>query len=1139
MRSEKARGSVSSASFWKVCSCLVLMLAWCNSVRSQATTGSIVGRVTDVSEGVVPDADVAAKNQATGVVYRGKANASGDFALAYLPPGQYTVTITKTGFDAATIKDVEISIDQKQLLNFRLKIGAVNEVMVITALPTMLQTQSMETGEVINTQDILDLPLVNRNFLDFTLLTAGVVSANTAINSFGISVNGQRGYANSIMIDGIEATTNRTQDITVQPGVDSVQEFKIITSAYSAEYGRAAGGVVSVQTKSGTNNFHGDAYEFFRPNFTAARPFAFGGKEPPSSIKRHDYGGTLGGPIRKNKSFFFVSFERTKVENAFTEMDATPPLQMISVLPDGSVDLSKLVDPGPASTVIPIFNPFSPNPGNPQQFPGNIIPANLVSKAGLNTLFNFFPKPNRTGTGNGWFNNFQVFSPVTFTGNVGDARYDHNFSDKDRLSAVYHYGDSDQLTTDPYHGAIPVPGGGDADQANDEVLRNQELSVTETHIFSGRLVNEARFGYTRLREDLFSLLNNHDYSTQFGLGNISVPGFPATKAFPFIFLGTGYVSGGSTFKPFLELDSNFQFSDNVTVSSVGKHEFKFGGDYRRLNSNPNFSLFPTGFQFYGSYGFSATSNAFNTFYPNTFMFDGGVDLADLLLGFPQSVDIGLQLTRPHTRSWEMHYYFQDTYKLSPKLTLYAGIRYEFQAPYTEADNGASNYDPATDRLLLAGRGGNSAGLVNTRWNDFGPRLGIAYQLNPKTVLRGGYGFFYSPENDGREDILTKNFPFAVQTQFSNPIWKGPQAQYVLDTGVPRVTSPQIPSGASSILASSISNGGLETTFYENPKMKTGYSQSYNLTLQRELGSSFTVEAAYVGSVSHDLAYQIGNINQRGNQGSVVTKFLGQIQELTSAGWGRYNSLQVKVTKRVSRNLNFLAAYTYGHNLDNGPAPFDLGHVGNNTPQNPYNLSQEVASADDDIRHNFVFSGLYRLPIGKGQRFFGNWGNIQELIVGGWQINSIFVAHTGTPFNVIYNGGNNNCVGVRPDLVPGQPLSGPKTLMEYFNTAAFRAPAGSATDSCAFGDAGRNLLNGPGFVNADLSLFKEFKFKESFKLQTRLEAFNATNTPHFANPNSDCGGVSLPKTCAGASNFGEITRTIADMRTVQLAVKFIF
>jgi hypothetical protein len=1134
------RNSYTFRSWLLVIAGLLLILGGASRLTAQSTTGSIVGHIADPSKALVTGAGVTAVNQDTGVAYKGESNGNGDYVIYSVPPGTYTVSVEKTGFDKATIHDVVLAIDQKQLLNFQLKVGMVSESVIVSTAATLLQTQSMETGEVINTQDILDLPLNGRNFLDLTTLTPGVVSANTAINSFGISVNGQRGYANSIMIDGIEATTNRTQDITVTPGVDSVQEFKIITSAYSAEFGRAAGGVVSIQTKSGTNSFHGDAYEFFRPNFTAARPFGFGGaKVPAATLKRHDFGGTLGGPIRKNKSFFFASYEHTKQENAFTEMDGTPPLQMIKVLPDGSVDLSKLLDPG-SGQVIPIFNPYSPNPSNPQQFPGNIIPANLVSKAGLNTLFNFFPMPNSplTATGFGWYNNFQVFSPVTYTGNIGDGRFDHNFSDKDRLSVVYHYGDSDQLVTDPYHGAIPVPGGGDADQANHEELRNQELSVSETHFFNARIVNEARFGYTRLREDLFSLLNGHDYSTQFGLMNVNVPGFPATQGFPYIDLGTGYISGGSTYKPFLELDSNYQIADNVTISSVGKHEFKFGGDFRRLNSNPEYSLFPTGFQYYSSYGYSATSNNFNAFYPG-YMYDGGVDLADLLLGIPLYNAIGLQLTHPHTQSWEMHYYFEDTYKLSPKLTLYGGIRYEFQAPYTEANNGESNLDIATQSFLLAGRGSNSAALVNARWNNFGPRLGVAYQINSKTVIRAGYGFFYSPENDGREDILTKNYPFAIQNKYTNAYYAGPPFQYILDTGVPRITDPPIPPGASSIPWASISNGKLESTFYVNPNIKTGYSQSYNLTLQREISPSFTVEAAYVGSLSHDLPYQVGNINQVGNTANVVTPLLGQIQALYSAGWGQYHSLQLKATKRASRNLSFLASYTFGHNIDNGPAPFDLGHVGNNTPQNPYNLSQEVASADDDIRHNFVFSGLYRLPLGRGQRFFGNWGNVHELLLGGWQINTIFVAHTGTPFNVVYNGSNSNCAGVRTDLVPGVPLTGPRTLMEYFNTAAFVPPAGSMADSCSFGGAGRNLLYGPGFINADLSLFKEFQFKESFRVQTRLEAFNATNTPHFANPNSDCNGQSLPHNCGATANFGEITRTIADMRTVQLAVKLIF
>ncbi|MGB9404229.1 MAG: carboxypeptidase regulatory-like domain-containing protein [Candidatus Acidiferrales bacterium] len=1112
--------------------CGLILLAFCcaRNVGAQATTGSVYGRVGDPSKAVVAGASVVAENQATGVTYSGETDSNGNFSIHELPPGSYTVTVTKPGFATTTINNVELAIDQKQLLNFDLQIGAVTTVTTVTGEPTMLQTQSAETGEVIGTHDILDLPLLGRQFLDLVTLTAGVLPANGAVSSFSVSINGQRGYANSIMIDGIEATTNRTNDITVTPGVDSVQEFKILTSAYSAEYGRAAGGVVSIQTKSGTNAFHGDAFEFFRPNFTAARPFSFGGvAEPASSLKQHNYGGTLGGPIRKNKAFFFVSFERTKSSTAYTELDGTPPLEMINVLPDGSVDLSHMVDPG-SGTEIPIFNPASPNPADPLQFPGNVIPASMVSKAGFNTLFDFFPNPNLTGTNFGWFSNFQAYSPVTFTGNLGDARYDQEFSSKDHFSVVYHYGDSNQLTTDPYHGKTVVPGGGDADQANNEVLRNQELSVTETHVFNSRMLNEARFGYTRLREDLYSLLNGHDYSTEYGVGNVDVPSYPATEGYPYIYLGTGYITGGSTYKPYLELDSNFQFADNFTISSVGKHEFKFGADFRRLNSNPNFSLFPTGFQYYASYGFSATSNDFNAFYPNTYMFDGGSDIADLLLGIPESVDIGLQLTKPHTQSWEMHYYVQDDYKVSPKLTVNAGIRYEFQAPYTEASNGASNYDIATDSLLLAGRGGNSASLVNTRWNDFGPRLGIAYQIDSKTVIRAGYGFFYSPENDAREDILTKNYPFAIQAKYTNPFYTNGPYEYILDTGVPRDTNPPIPSGASSIPTTAIPNGSLETTFYEDPNMKTGYSQSYNVTLQRELASSFSVEVGYVGSVSHDLSYQIGNINQFGNISNYVTPNLGQIQTLDSAGWGEYSSLQIKVTKRASRNLSFLASYTYGHNIDNGPAPFDVGHVGANTPQDPYNLRGEVANADDDLRHNFVFSGLYRLPIGKGQRLFSNWGTVHELVLGGWQINGIFVSHTGTPLNVVFNGSNSNCAGVRPDLVPGQELRPPTVPGTYFNTAAFTAPAGSSTDSCAFGDAGRNILNGPGFVNADLSLFKEFPIKEFAKLQTRLEAFNSTNSPHFANPQSDMGSP---------SNLGVITGTVGNMRIIQLAAKFIF
>jgi Carboxypeptidase regulatory-like domain len=1127
----------------------MLQLVVAGSVWAQATTGSIVGSVNDPSKATVVGAEVVARNQETGVSYKGKTDGSGDYVLHNLPPGVYTVTVSNPGFETAEARDVKLDIDQKQLLNFELKLGQVTTVTTVSSTPTMLQTQTSELGTVIETADILDLPLNGRNFFDLATLVPGVVQVGGSINTFSLSVNGQREYANSIQIDGIETTTNRTQDITVIPSVDSVQEFKVSTSSYDAEFGRAAGGVISIQTKAGTNGFHGAAYEFYRPDNFAARTYSFGPTSTPSNIRQHQYGGTLGGPIKRNKVFFFVSYEGLIHNDLFTELASTPPIQMITVLPSGAVDLSRLVDPFTGKQD-PIFDPnvsIACGGSCSQQFAGNIIPADRVSKAGLNTLLNFFPKPNLAGVHNGFFQNFQVHSPVNNTGRTGDSRFDWSLSDKDRLFVSYHYQDTDQLTTDPYHGATVVPGAGDADQANQEDTRAQTLSVTETHTIGTRALNEVRFGFARLNENLFSLLNGRDLSDQFGVGNVTVPGFPDTVAYPFIDLVSGYLAGGSTFKPFRELDNNIQISDNFTLSQVGKHDFKFGGDFRRLNSHPDFSLFPTGFQFYGFPFANLTGDAtFKTFDANSFWGNGGSDIADLLLGLPLDVDIGLQLTKPHTQSWELHFYGQDTYRITSKLTLNYGLRYEYQNPFTEANNDISNFDPVSGNILLAGRGGNSRSLVNARKNDFGPRAGIAYQLNSKTVVRVGAGVYYSPENDGREDFLTKNAPFADQNVFKNnntaPI------QYQLDAGVPRVSTIQIPSGASSINPATLTNGALETTFSINPNIKTGYSELFNVAVQRQLGASFTAEVAYVGSRSHRLAYEIGNINAN----NVLTPNLGVVEFLDDAGFGNYNSMQVKVTKRASRNLSFLASYTYGHNIDNGPAPFDLGHINNDFPQNPQNLNAEIASADTDIRHNFVFSGLYRLPIGKGQRFLGDWGRAEEVLLGGWQINSILSMHTGSPINVVRGSGDPAFPGLRPDILKSPVLpKGQRTLGQYFNTtvctvnpcsvtapdaafsvARFNCNAPNAAANCdpnAPGDAGRNLFNGPGFVNLDFSLFKEFAPSDRLKVQTRLELFNALNTPHFGNPNGDISSGSL----------GAIQFLNGDGRRVQIAVKIIF
>lgn len=1135
-----------------------VILAVTTIAAAQSTTGSVYGQITDPSKAIIVGAKITATNQGTGVSYPGESDAQGNYAVFNLLPGIYKVSVEKDGFQTATISDVRIVIDQKQLLNFELKVGAVATVEIVTAAPTMLQTESAETGDVIESHDILNLPLNGRHFYDLTELTPGVTSGASGINAYNFSVNGEREYANSIQIDGVESTTNRTQDITVTPSVDAVEEFKVATSAYSAEFGRAAGGVVSIQTKSGTNKYHGSAYEFFRPNFTTAKSYAFLGiHQPPSTLKQHNYGGTIGGPIFKNKTFFFFSYEGMKNTQSYDYLYWTLPKNLVKFQPDGSVDLSGLLDPYagrpgvPANWVTPIYDPavmVNCYGFCPQQLTGNVIPASRVSQAGVNMFNNFWPSPNLPGTNNGWSDNFQVHSPVSSNLKNIDGRLDQNFSDKDRVSLVAHYGDGSSLTTDPYWGHTVVAGGGDADQGNNEVYNGHEDSVTWDHMFSARFMNEARFGYTRYVQNQFSLLNGQDLSTKYGVGNIHVPGFPATDGFPWIYMGGDYtLVGGSTYKPFIITDNNYQFTDNVILSSVGRHEIKFGADFRRLQSHPLFSLFPTGF-FYFAGPYAAMTSDWSYSSPLTnysaFFGTGGADIADLLMGLPLDVQIGLQLTNPHSRSWEMAYYVQDTYKVTPRLTVNYGVRYEYQAPFTEAANQASNYNPYLDAkdggsFQLAGKGGYSGGLINARWNDFGPRFGLAYQFKPNTVMRAGYGFYYSPENDGREDILTKNYPFAYQQTFTSNPYYGPCANqpscygpfsYYVDQGSPRSTSIPIPSGASSIAASAITNGKLLTSYYVVPTVKTGYSQLYNLTVEQALGRDFTFELGYVGSLSRDLSYRVGDINRKdpvsGNP--ALTASLGKIQALYNSGWAGYNSLQAKVTKRVSKNLNFLTSYTWSHNIDNGPSPWNLG--GNSDyPQNPYNLIAEKGSADGDVRHNLVFSGVYRLPFGRGQAFFADWNRVEDLLLGGWQVNGIFSAHTGTPFNIIRSSYTPGYEGLRPDIV-GNPVlpRNQRTLDKYFNTAAFSTAAFTGSNLYGYGDSGRNPLYGPGFINADVSIFKEFSLPETATLQARFEFFNATNTPHFGNPIGDMSNA----------NFGAV-RYAGQMRVVQAAVKVLF
>ena len=1130
-----------------------------NYCQAQATTGQFVGQVSDSTGAVVPGAVITAIDEEKGVTFTGKSDGAGTYNVLNVPPGIYSVTASAPGFGEAKYAHSVVAIDQSNALNFKLKVGATSASVEVTDAPPVMQTQSAEVGTTMSGNAIVDLPLDGRNFYGLVTLVPGVATYGQT-NALNLSVSGQREFSNSVQLDGVESTTNRTQDVTITPNVDSIEEFKVITASYNAEFGNAAGGVLEVQTKAGTNSIHGDAFEFFRPNFTTARsPIPGDGAPQPASIlKQHNFGGTVGGPIKKDRAFLFAAFEGLRNTSADTELDSVIPKGQINVLPNGDVDLSGLLDPA-AGTTIPIFDPnvTIENCSNgvcpvAQQFPGNIIPAARVSQSGLNTLLNFFPQPNLPGTGNGWFKNFQVFSPVNDQNYKVDSRSDVVLTSKDRLYAVYHWYQDHSLVTDPYFGKSVVPGAGGVDFDNEEFDGAQSLSLTYDHIFSPTALNEVRFGYLNYHQVQLNPLDGTDYSTKYGWGNIAETGFPVTDSYPYVDLVDGYFAGGSSYKPFQILDQNTQFTDAFTWSGLKRHELKVGGDLRLLNSHPDFTIFPTGFVFFEGFGIANTSDprlfygganpvGTPTFIAGADNYTGGADIADMLLGLPFEAAFGLQLSHPHTQSWNLDFYAQDSYKITPTLTLNYGLRYEFQDPWTEANNDMSNYDVATGNLLLAGLGGNSRGLVQPRKDEVSPRFGFALSLDPKTVLRFGGAIFYSPENDGREDLLTSNVPFADKSLYLNSFTNGPQTTnpaspylYQDDLGVPRSTTIAFPANGAGVLnPATVADATSIVVDAVNPAIKTGTTGSFNLSGQHQLTNSISMEMAWVGSISKHLSYKVGdiNVNPATGKDGLLNPSVGQVQYLTDEGLSNYNSLQVKVTKQSSRNTAFLASYTWGHSLDNGPAPFDTG-LNNDQPQNPNDLKREYATSDADIRQNFVFSGSYNLPFGKGQAFGSHWGSVLNAIAGGWRYSPIATARSGSPVNVITgNDPAGSFPGQRPNLV-GNPVlpHGARTIDEWFNKSAFQAPTPTPTGALVVGTAGRNLVTGPGFIGFDSSLAKDFVYQDRWKMQVRLEAFNTLNSEHFNGPDGNMSD----------GTFGQITSDIGgSSRVVQLAAKFYF
>ncbi|HVZ84666.1 MAG TPA: TonB-dependent receptor [Terracidiphilus sp.] len=1101
-------------------------------VSAQATTGSVGGRVTDANGALIPHASVDLTAQETGVVKHLETDDAGSYLALDLPPAHYVISVHQAGFKPFVTKPFELQIDQKLRVDAALAVGEVTETVSVTDVVPLLQTQGAENGQVIGASEIENMPLLGRDFTDLMLLVPGVVHGEGG-NNVNLSVNGQREFGNSIQLNGVETTGNRNNDTSLRPSVDAMQEFKVVTSDYAPEFGRASGGAILLETKGGSNQFHGTAYEFFRPNNTAAGSYDTTGSQVnlASQLKQHNFGGTIGGPIRKDKTFFFVSYEGQQLRNAYIYPLTVPTTDEVNFLPDGSADLSGLTDPYTGNQ-IPIFDPnFFLNNYYVQQFPGNIIPAGDISPGGKLILTEMFPKPNNA---NFFFNNYTAVQRVTSHGNTGNVRLDQVLSQRDRLSLTYDISQSETLTGDPYQGAIQQTNAGGADSGDHTWLENQSFGLTWSHTFSANLLNDLRGSYFITPLVQHSLVDGTQLASKLGIQNANITGFPDTYGFPQIQFETGAITGGSTYKPLAFRDENTQIADALTWIH-GRHSFKFGYEYRFLNSHPDFSLFPVPYEYVGGsyaamtsdstycyYTYEPCSNPYGFYDPNAYYGTGGSEIADLLLGLPYVVYQGLQLTNPHTTSNEHSFYLQDSWQVTDQLNLNYGVRYEYRQPYVDANNNASNFDIDTLSMQIAGRDGNSRSLVDSNKHDFAPRLGVAFAATPRTSIRAGYGMFFTPENDAREDILTKNYPFFTQDEYVNDPY---YFAYTLDAGVPRSTTIDLPQGASSIDLTSVPGANTFTVYSEPDKFPTGYSEMFNLTVQQILPRNISVEVGYVGAMAHKLSYEVGNYNIR----NYLSSAIGKVQTLEPIGQSNYNALQAKVERRYANGWSVLASYTYAHSLDNGPAPFDL--KSSNMPQNPFDILAEYASSDADLRHNFVMSNQIDLPFGHGKRFFGSARGAADAIVGGWHLNSIASFHTGTPVNIVVNSGYADYPGLRPNLVPGQDPTlprGKRNLQHWFNTAAFAIVSGQSNSNPIPGNAGRNLVRGPGYTNEDLSLFKNFTLPERLSLQFRAESFNVLNTPHYDNPNANF----------SQGNFGTIT-SVGGERIMQFALKLIY
>ena len=1165
----------------------------------QRDLGTITGTVTDAQGAAIPNAKVSITDNSTGVVHQNQTNEAGAYTVPALNPSTYTVKVEAAGFQAAQQKGLIVNPGQPTSVDIKLQVGNATQTVEVTAAAPLLQTESPIIGANLNSTQVADLPLGGqRNFTFLARLSPGVLPAENGSRDAlggGFSANGVRSSGeNNFLLNGVDNNVNVIDFINqtayvIGPSVEAIGQMQIITNGNNAEYGRAAGGVIDVNLKSGTNQVHGVLFEILQNTVLNANRWENNlAGQPRNPFKQNQFGLAMGGPIVKNKLFIFGDYQGTRLATAGGSVQNLGYGGFYTIATPAMVkgDFSSLLGPGgpgiqlydPRSTICTsgcLANSLTGAPGatpiySRTPYNNNQIPVTEMDPAALK-IASLYPAPNQPiATGTFPQNDYYTATPGSLITDQGDGRADYHLSDKDSLFGSISWSNTSKTSVPPFQGILD--GGTFNGSTETDLGRNAQLGWT--HIISPTIVSESRVGFTRLVTSRTQANATTDAYAAAGIGSYNPTGTASNNGgIPQIsfFSASGNINtvsgnarytqiGANDWLPTKEYSNVWDFIENLSVTK-GNHSMKFGAEFRPIH----FPFFQVPYP-HGEMNFNQNETAFPSTV-NSLNSATGDPMASFLLG---AVDAGQISTTNGVSSTKkaFAFYAQDDWKVTQKLTLNLGVRYEIFSPIGEQFSRQSNFNPDNLTLYIpAGPNQNaplppnfnqpasingvqfpalfttpitvSRGQVGPYlipWDkaDIGPRVGFAYNIFPKTVIRAAYGIFYGgEENQGGSPNRGESAPFNLSPQLNrvagvslfqpNPLFANGQATGGVSIGYPTNIFTGFP-------VSSLQFRSLASNFL-NPMV-----QKWNFAIQQELPGQMALEVGYIGNhSSHQLIEP--DLNPAANIGTTDTSItqasqrrypdIGNISGTTSFGYGNYAALTAKLEKRLSNGLQFVSAYTYGHALANSNTP--LSGSQNWTVIDPTNYGSSYSNASWDIRHNFTTGFNYDIPFGRGKQYGANLNKVVQMALGNWQLNGIASFRTGQPYTIIANG----CQGVwnvcRPDLVeganPDEAPSGGRNPSHWFNTANMTGPA-----PLTGGNLGLQSNYAPPTRNVDLSIFKSFAFTERFALQFRAESFNIANTSQFFTPDANYND----------SKFGQVTSTATGSeRHIQFALRLQF